>query len=182
MSELKDYFRSYASHGKWANELLYETIDQVSDEDYDRVLIPRIRSIHHMLNHVIIMDELWLGELRQDPPRTDIKSGNQILYEGRAEMREARQRIDEELIACIEALDEEYPTSIVQYEGMGFHWPIWLEFAHVFRHQIHHRGQIATMVCNLGFEPPKLDPMYTPPYLKQTPVLAQLKQVEAMDA
>lgn len=178
MAALKEYFRSYASHAKWANQLIYETIDQVRDGDYDRVLIPGVRSIHHLMNHVIIMDELWLSELRQDGARDDIVSGNQYLYADRAAMRQARGRVDDELIVFIDSLEDEFLTSNVEYDGSGFHWPIWLEFAHVFRHQVHHRGQFSAMVCSIGFEPPELDPMYTPPHLRQTPVMDQLARVD----
>jgi uncharacterized damage-inducible protein DinB len=176
MGTMHDYFRSYATHAKWANALLYETIDMVDDENYNRVLIPGVRSLHHLLNHVIIMDELWISELRQSGPRHDIVSGDQFLYDSRASMRAARSRADDELIDCIDALDDDLLSRVVAYEDLGLHWPMWLEFAHVFRHQIHHRGQMSAVLCLLGFAPPKLDPMYTPPHLRQTPVLTQLER------
>jgi uncharacterized damage-inducible protein DinB len=175
MDSLKNYFRGYAAHNKWANELIFDSLSEVSDEEYFKVLIPGIRSMHHLLNHVIIMDELWLSELKQSGARDDITSGDQILYVGREEMKNARRKIDCELDQFMTQIEEESFDVLVQYDKSGFHWPLWVEFAHVFRHQVNHRGQMSVLISSLGLAVPKLDHMFTPPHLRQTPVMEQLK-------
>jgi uncharacterized damage-inducible protein DinB len=167
MGALKNYFRGYAAHTKWANGVMFGSLKPVSDDDYYRVLIPGCRSIHQLLNHMIIMDELWITELRQATPRDDITSGDQILYPDRASLKEARHRIDDEIAECIEGLDDSALTSFVRYDEFGLEWPMWVEFAHVFRHQLHHRGQMSILIAFLGLEPPKLDPMFFPPRLTE---------------
>ena len=177
MGSLKNYFRGYAAHNKWSNEMIAESLELVSDSDYYRVLVPGIRSMHNLLNHVIIMDELWISELSQNGSREDITSGDQLLYADRASMMAARSVIDESLENCIEALDEEDFNKVVRYEESGLHWPQWVEFAHVFRHQVTHRGQMSVLIAFLDLEVPKLDPMFTPPQIKQIPVMEQLQNI-----
>lgn len=164
---MKDYFLTYAEHGKWANNLIFESLKHISDEDYYRLLIPGVRSLHHLLNHMTIIDELWIAEIRQSGERKDISSSDQYLYPDRAAMAHARHKMDDELIDCISKLDAGIFDLSVQYDGFGMEWPIWIEFAHVFRHQVHHRGQITAMIGHLGLELPKVDPMFFPKNLSR---------------
>lgn len=163
MGALKEYFCGYAAHAKWANRLMLESMSEVSDADYYRELIPGVRSMHDLMNHMIIMDELWVSELRQSGPRDEISSGDYILYADRATILAARAALDDQIEACIAQIDEETLVGQIQYDEFGMEWPVWVEFAHVFRHQIHHRGQMSALVAALGLEPPKLDPMFFPP-------------------
>lgn len=154
-----EYFKAYAKHNIWANGLLMEKIDLVPDEKYYTPLFPDCRSMHQILNHMIAMDELWLAEMKQE--KTEITSGTQILYEDRGTFKEARQRVDDAISVVIDELDAEMIESVVEYPD-GLNWPLYLEVAHVFRHQIHHRGQLSILIASAGAEMPKLDQMFLP--------------------
>ena len=163
MGALKEYFRGYAAHAKWANGLMLQSMSAVSDEDYYRELISGVRSMHDLMNHMIIMDELWVTELRQSAPKDEISSGDYILCGDRQTVLAVRAALDEQIEACMQDVDEEALTGQIQYDEFGMEWPMWVEFAHVFRHQVHHRGQMSALIAALGLEPPKLDPMFFPP-------------------
>lgn len=162
MSNFKEYFSAYAAHGAWANDLIFESLRHVSDGDYHRVLLPGIRNMHDLLNHMIIMDELWLGEITLSP-RIDIKSGHDVPYADRALVEQIRRSVDRKLEQVFGELDEAVLAGPIQYEEYTLRWPMWVEIAHIFRHQTHHRGQMSALIGALGLEPPKLDPMFLPP-------------------
>src|SRR5690606_17438558 len=59
----RKYFPILARYHRWAYGRLYERIDELGDADYhaDRGLF--FRSIHGSLNHLLLVDRLWLQRL-----------------------------------------------------------------------------------------------------------------------
>jgi uncharacterized damage-inducible protein DinB len=84
-----------------------------------------------------------------------------ILFEHLEDLRAAREREDERIVAHVAGLsaadlaaDFDYATT----GGKPQHQPRWEALVHLFNHQTHHRGQAHAILTRLGVaEPPALD-------------------------
>lgn len=56
--------RMSATYNGWANERLYAACAALGDADYRRDLGAFFRSVHGTLNHLLLVDRLWLERLR----------------------------------------------------------------------------------------------------------------------
>lgn len=162
---VKDAFVRLAGYNGWANERLYAAAADLSDEDYRRDLGAFFGSVHATLNHLLLVDRLWLERLREsEAPRPALDT---ILFDEFEALRRARAQEDDGLAGFIEGLDEAAFARTVSYaSGSGARrsntrFEI---LTHLFNHQTHHRGQVHAMLTRLGRPGPELDFIY---YLRE---------------
>lgn len=167
MVDLVGYLRCYAEYNKWANEEIICCIEKMPDEEYYQPLVSGSRSIHMLLNHVLLMDKLWLAE--NEGAEFEVETGMDLLHEDRAGYVRDRRGTDDALLALVEGFDRELLDATLcadePVDGLS-EWPFFLEVAHVFRHQVHHRGQITILLQNSSVAPPKLDALFVPKRLR----------------
>lgn len=165
MSTLVESYRRLAEYNSWMNETLYESCAQLSDEDRKRDLGAFFRSVHGTLNHLLMADHAWLLRGTHDPERYSPRDsrGNairitrldQILYEDFAALRAQRRTTDRLLEEWVASLDDSRMQGFIEYTGaLGpQRHPLWWVLTHLFNHQTHHRGQVTTLVKQLGRDP-----------------------------
>lgn len=163
MASLLEYLRTYALYNQWANEEIIAAIGKLGDAEYYEPVLPKGRAIHELLNHVLVMDTLWLSELLGR--EADISSGMQMLHARRADYIAARRQLDAEILQVVESFTDADLGAILDCSDAGDdvpEYPMMLEAAHVFRHQVHHRGQITVLLQHSSIAPPKLDGLFVP--------------------
>ncbi len=159
MPDLSTHLRSMAAYNRWANRRLYAAAAALSDDDYRRPAGVFFNSLHGTLNHLLVTDRIWMG--RFEGTGGAQSKLNAILFEDLEDLRGAREREDERIIAHLAGLsaaeldaDFEYSTT----DGKPQRQPRWEALAHFFNHQTHHRGQAHAILTRLGVaEPPPLD-------------------------
>lgn len=148
-----------AGFNRWANQRVYQACSILPDADYRLDRGAYFGSIHNTLNHLLVVDRLWLGRLlEQATPQ--ISGLDQCLYEGFEALRNARAEEDERLIAIVEGFDEKSLAQEVSYSfvnGQSAATQRQLILITLFNHQTHHRGQIHTMLTQAGVDVPPLD-------------------------
>ena len=152
-------FNQLARYNKWANARLYDAALALPEEPYRRDVGVFFGSLHRTLNHLVLVDRLWLtrmtGEGRQ-PSRLD-----EILYEDRLRLAEARIFEDDRIVRVVETLSErpiDRPHAYQTTSGKPQEQPLSDILLHFFNHQTHHRGQAHSCLSIVtGAEPPSLD-------------------------
>jgi uncharacterized damage-inducible protein DinB len=165
MTTLLESYRRLAEYNTWMNETLYASCAQLSDEERTRDLGAFFRSVHGTLNHILLADHAWLLRCTRDVERYSPRDrdGNvikvtgldQILYRDFSELRAQRVAMDSHIAAWIDSLTDAELQGDVEYAGSRGRWrhPLWWVLTHFFNHQTHHRGQVTTLVKQLGHEP-----------------------------
>lgn len=151
-----------AGYNRWANERLYQVCANLSDAGYRQDRGAFFGSIHNTLNHLLVVDRLWLGRIIGQPT-PEFTGLDQILYEDLADLRTARSTEDERLISIVDDLDEVSLTASAEYRfvnGERATTPRHHILLTLFNHQTHHRGQIHTMLTQAGQDVPGLDIIY----------------------
>ncbi|MEE8272967.1 MAG: DinB family protein [Alphaproteobacteria bacterium] len=151
-----------ARFNAWVNARLYDTVAGLADHEYRRDRGAFFGSIHHTLNHLLVVDRLWTGRIE----RTDrgITALDQVLYQAFDDLRAARRAEDSRLIALVDGLDDAALARPVVYRRIIGEGEEEVRTDHVlitlFNHQTHHRGQVHAMLTQAGTAPPPLDVVF----------------------
>ena len=155
---MSQIWAQYARYNRLANEALYGCCAGLSDADYRRDLGAFFRSVHGTLNHLLLGDTIWMTRLEGGThPSTGLDS---ILFEDFSALREARRRMDrriEDFFADLPAGFEAGSVKYINNAGFPSEDPWLVILPHFFNHQTHHRGQVHTLLSQLGHHPPVLD-------------------------
>lgn len=151
-------FRMMAGYNRWMNEKLYASCATLSDEQRKRDLRAFFRSVHGTLNHLLLADRAWLGRFTGHP--VQFRSLDQELYADFEKLRRERAKTDASIDEFCRELTEDRLEAEIDYAtqaGKRYRHPLAPALVHFFNHQTHHRGQITTLLSQLGIDPGATD-------------------------
>ncbi len=157
---MHDHLTMMAQHNKWANALISEAISEISEDDYLKERGSFFGSIHGTLNHLLLVDRLWLGRMIDKPypaDRLDL-----IVAENRDTYIKERAAEDDILIDFVASLSPNDLEGEISYSSLiGFSATDKRRtiLAHMFNHATHHRGQAHDQLAQVPMDPPPLDLM-----------------------
>lgn len=153
-----------ADHNRWMNEKLYAVCAGIPDEARKRDLGAFFRSIHGTFNHLLLVDRLWLGRITGKP--FPIRSLDQELYADFDTLKRERADTDAVIAGFIAGLQPVRLAEVLTYTSFvkqeSVTLPLGLILTHLFHHQTHHRGQITTLISQLGYDFGATDMIYMP--------------------
>lgn len=151
----RNYYELMAEYNRWMDGKLYGTCSAIPDRERKKDMRTFFKSIHGTLNHIYYGDLSWLERLRDDK-FTPRKIGID-LFDDFEELKAAQEKIDLEIIDWARTLTPEYLNTEFEYlsnvDGVKRILPRWVLAANLFNHQTHHRGQITTLLKQLGIDP-----------------------------
>lgn len=155
-----NYFLAQALNNQWANHRLLGTCAQLSEDEYLTRRTGFFPSIQATLCHILEVDRYYLTALEGDRDG-QIKDFSETL--AFAELVRSQARTDRRLVAFCESLREKdlaRSVELVRADGAVVPERIDRLLLHLFEHQIHHRGQVHTMLSDTDIEPPQLDEFF----------------------
>lgn len=159
-----ELFKIQAQYNKWMNEHFYMLCDSIPDEERKRDAGAFFKSIHGTLNHILLGDRLWMSRFQNT--NLDIKSLDQELYSDYDELKKQRAITDSDIINYIDSLTDDaikQPITFVSKVKQSQHTYILRDcILHFFQHQIHHRGQVSTLISQLDIDIGATDMMWMP--------------------
>ncbi|TXH38251.1 MAG: damage-inducible protein DinB [Rhodospirillaceae bacterium] len=160
MPSLLSHFRAMARNNAWSNARLLDACAQLSDADFAARRVSFFPSLQATLNHILIVDRNYLADM-QGTGRQYVDE--EILYPTMGELAPAQRETDRQLIAFCDSLTEndlERIVSIDRRDGIDYREAIGDILAHLYVHQIHHRGQAHAMLAGTDIAPPQLDEFF----------------------
>ncbi len=131
---------------------------------------PRISffpSIRLTLNHILTCDWFYVDalerELRGAEPHPDcyVFFNQDEPFTEAASLREEQAHVDRRLIAyCEQMRDADLGRIVTIARDTPQHDSRLRMLSHLFEHQIHHRGQVHTMLTDTAVKPPQLDEFF----------------------
>jgi uncharacterized damage-inducible protein DinB len=168
MQALASHLLTQAFNNAWANHRLLGACMQLTEAEY---LAPRtgfFPSIQATLNHLCAVDHYYVDalerSLRSRPanPAFDEFFGPAANHVTCADLRPAQGAVDRRLIALCEMLDATAlarQVAVPRSTGLTRE-PMPRLLAHLFQHQVHHRGQAHAMLSGTRVAPPQLDDFF----------------------
>jgi len=159
-----NHFELLARYNQWMNEKLYQVCAEIPDQKRKEDLGAFFQSIHGTLNHLLYGDKAWMGRFTGHPYSITVIGQN--LYEDFEKLREERIKTDQNIIEWSRSLSTDWLTSPFEYTSNVDQktrvLPTWILVTHLFNHQTHHRGQVTTLIKQLGYEPGVTDLPWLP--------------------
>lgn len=150
-----------AKYHRWAYERLYEILENLDDQSYyaDKSLF--FKSIHGTLNHLYLVDQLWLTRFKGET--SNLTQLNAELIHDRHELKKQILQQAEAWVNFIETFLAGPKQEIFTYNNIRNEVksvPYIKTLTHVFNHGTHHRGQISTVLTQLKYPSPEMDLLY----------------------
>jgi uncharacterized damage-inducible protein DinB len=155
------YFVAQAYNNAWANHRLLKACAMLSADELAAPRAGFFPSIIHTLNHILTVDWLYIGALEGDCPGSAAFEP-EIPFPAFADLDREQRAADRRLIRHCRGLAEEdlgAPVSIPRDTHVQIE-PTDRILLHLFQHQIHHRGQVHSMLSSTRVKPPQLDEFF----------------------
>lgn len=152
------HFRKAARNNAWANDRLLRACAELSEAEFRATRTSFFPSLHETLNHNLMIDLYYIDALEEGGQGQAIFDTFKPL--AAEPLRSAQLAVDRRLIAFCDAQSEMSLQRLIETdrgdEGMV---PERVDalLAHLFQHQIHHRGQAHAMLAGTRIPPPQLD-------------------------
>ena len=142
--------RNFFAFGRWANRSILESVAALTPEEFARSIGGSFGSVQGTLVHLCGADWVWLERFHGRSPRA-MPTGHDLLdLDGLAQKwREIEAGQDAYIAALTQARLAE-PLSYVSFAGDSFTRELGDALLHLANHGTYHRGQVATLLRQLG--------------------------------
>jgi uncharacterized damage-inducible protein DinB len=153
---IREVASTMAAYNRWVNAQIYEAATALSEEERRRTLGGAFGSVHGTLSHLVVSDQVWLQRFRGQP--LTWPAAGQDVHADFASLREARLLTDADLEAWAASIDPAFGDRAFSFRSIVYNRdrtvPGWSAVLHLFNHQTHHRGQVMTLLRQLGSTAP----------------------------
>jgi len=165
---LAQHFTTEACNNAWANHRLLGACAQLTPAEFEAPRTGFFPSIKATLNHTLTVDWYYIDAIERSLAGRPPNDAFMAFYDPEEPfatcdaLRTAQQASDRRLIALCEPLDAAALACVVAVPRRAglTHEPLPRLLAHLFQHQVHHRGQAHAMLAGTGVAPPQLDEFF----------------------
>ena len=166
-----DYLRLLLAFHYWARDRMMTAVESLTPEQYARPLGSSFSSIRDTLNHIYNAEWIWYSRWNGVSPTSFPKDEIPDLATLRAKWSEMEGNVR----AYIDGAGDTGVDRVIEYRlmsGKEGASPLWQMVAHVVNHASYHRGQVTTLLRQLGAVPAQSTDMIT--YFREMPVAAKV--------
>lgn len=145
--------RELFDYNAWADRRMFDAVAQLPTEQYMRDLKSSFGGIHGTLAHIVGAEQLWLSRWRGVP--ASLLKGSDV--GSLAGLRKIWDGVEADRTAFLRGLTDQTldsPITIRPTGGGEFVHTLLQTLQHTVDHSSYHRGQIVTMLRQLGVKPP----------------------------
>jgi uncharacterized damage-inducible protein DinB len=139
----------------WARDRALDALEPLTPEQYNRDLGSSFKSIRETATHLYAAEWAWHSRWHGESP-TAMLTADQ--FPDLPSLRAAWVEHEQKMRALVGSLDDAGVNRVVEYKllsGQPGASPTWQMVQHVVNHASYHRGQLTTMLRQLGAQPAK---------------------------
>lgn len=144
-------------YNQWANGRVFEAVGALPTEEFVRAVPSSFPSVRETLTHVVWGEWLWLRRWKGNSPTTIFGPSESP---DASALRARWTEVQAEQTEFVRSLTNEHLQKVVRYvnlQGQPWAYALWKQMLHVVNHSTYHRGQITTMLRQLGARPSPTD-------------------------
>ena len=144
-------------YNRWANWQTLESSAKLTTDQFTKDLMSSYRSVRDTLAHLLGAEWIWLMRWNGESPTALL---NPLDFPDFASLSARWAEVERDQTAFVNGLTDESLESPVTYlstRGEPWTYPLWQMLQHVVNHSSYHRGQVATMLRQLGAVPGPTD-------------------------
>lgn len=166
---LSHHLLAQAYNNGWSNHRLLKACMRLTQAEFEAARTSFFPSIKATLNHILTVDWFYIDALEREQRGEDPHPGYQAFFDpedpfGTCEgLKAAQLQSDLRLIEYCKRLDDDAlgrEVTILREELVQRETRQRL-LAHLFVHQVHHRGQVHAMLAGTPVPPPQLDEFFS---------------------
>ena len=147
--------RTLVDYSYWANARLLDGVALLTNEQYTKPLESSFSSARDTMVHIYGAESIWTVRMHGESPAgfPSVDSLPDV-----ATLRAGWTTLESRLRNFVASLDDAGAGRVVEFKniaGDSFTTPVWQIVQHMVNHATYHRGQVTTMVRQLGAPPPK---------------------------
>ncbi len=145
-----EYYRTLYEYNAWANRRMLDACAELGSEPFTRQLGGSFSTLRETLTHIVWGEWLWLerwngrshGPERPWPEFADLAS-----------VQKEFEKVDQDLLRFVAGLKGADLERVLDYKtsaGKPSSNPLWQMLSHLANHSTYHRGQVTTLLRQLG--------------------------------
>jgi uncharacterized damage-inducible protein DinB len=152
--------RQLYNYNAWANQRALSGAEKLSAEQFIKPLGSSFSSVRDTLAHICGAEWVWLERFQGRSPSALPYTGE---FQDVRSLRQHWLQQQERLLNFVGGLKQADLDRELQYKTLKFgiyRNPLWQSMLHVVNHGTYHRGQVTTLLRQLGAEPLLMDLMH----------------------
>jgi uncharacterized damage-inducible protein DinB len=144
-------------YNRWANAAILDAVSKLTPEQFTKDLQSSHRSVRDTVAHILAAEWIWLERWKGVSPKSLLDPADFPTVDS---VRTRLSEVESECAGFIHGLtDEAFAQAVTYTNTKGEKWTYSLEqmMQHVANHSSYHRGQVTTMLRQLGVEPVAVD-------------------------
>ena len=149
--------RNLYEYDRWANARLLAVVSRLKSEQFTKNLGNSFSSIRDTLAHILGAEWIWLERWKGNSPKALLDPKEFPTVDA---LRARWGRLEKDQADFLRGLSEERLQAALRYtttEGTPFVQPLWQLMTHLVNHSTYHRGQVITLLRQVGAEPVSTD-------------------------
>jgi len=147
--------RTLLEYHYWARDRMFEALEPLTADEVNRDMGNSFKSIRDTVTHLYAAEWAWYSRWRGTSPDKLLPAD---MFPDLAAVRLAWTDLEAKIRAYLEELGDANVTQVIEYKllsGQPGASPFWQMLQHVVNHASYHRGQVTTMLRQLGAQPAK---------------------------
>ena len=139
----------------WTRDRVLAAVARLTPDQYTREIVSSFRSVRDTLVHTYSADWIWYQRWHGQSPTAPIPFDR---FPDVESLRDAWVELEHEVRAHVASRDEAGLSAVIEYRllnGTPGATPFWQMLQHVVNHGSYHRGQVTTLLRQLGAAPPE---------------------------
>ena len=149
---MKQLLEQYAAYNVWANNKMIDAINLLSHEQQHKEIESSFNSLYKTVFHVWGAEFNWWNRMQKGPQISRVED---VFNGSMKELCIAWNALDEQWLDLINDISEDSLNEKLNYRSMKgdpFSEEVYLIIQHLFNHNTYHRGQLVTMLRQVGSE------------------------------
>jgi uncharacterized damage-inducible protein DinB len=168
MNRLSHHFVTMAYNNAWSNHRLLGAVSRLTLQEFSAERTSFFPTLRATLNHIVTVDWYYVDALERGLRGQDVNRDGLRFFDPEEPfaacdpLRDAQSAVDRRLLDLCRALtddDLDRAVRIQRRTGVDVE-TVSRVLAHLFQHQIHHRGQAHAMLAGTSVAPPQLDEFF----------------------
>ena len=150
-----DDLRRLLDYHYWARDRVLDAVAPLSSDEFTRDMGNSFRSIRDTLVHTYSAEWIWYSRWRGESPTAMLSPD---AFPDVSTLRPAWLAHEQKVREFFAGLDSAGIAQVIEYKAMSGQSTasvLWHMLQHLVNHATYHRGQVTTMLRQLGASPPK---------------------------
>jgi uncharacterized damage-inducible protein DinB len=142
---------------RWADGRMFDALSKLTAEQYTKDLGSSLKSVRDTAVHLVSAQWIWLSRWNGIVPKGMWNASD---YPDLVSLSKPREELVRELFEFLAAQTEDSlakPLTYKNLKGDSFSYPLGQLMLHLVNHSTYHRGQVTTLIRQLGAQPVSTD-------------------------